>query len=284
MSAQGGQNGVQMKHRALALQRSGARAFGIAGLAILLPCSVQLPAQEAWTLTGTVTTGTMPVPGARVSTVESELTAISDANGRFSLRGVAPAPKSLAVSKLGYRPVTVAVAVGVDGNADVRVELVEEAVQLEPVRVAASPTLPPELAGFEERRARGAGSFFTREEIARMQPVLFTDVLRRVPGIQVQPVAGPYGGGYTVGTGRDGVVPGARLCAMLFYLNGVPFPITRDVPINHFIVPEEIAALEVYSGMSRVPPQFISSGHSARCGVIVVWTYTGAKRHSANPR
>lgn len=105
-----------------------------------------------------------------------------------------------------------------------------------------------------------------------MQPRVFTDVLRRVPGVQVLPVPGPYGPGEAVRMSRTIGVTGGRPCPVLYYLNGSPFPVTGDVPINTFIPPDEVAAIEVYSGMSQIPSEFSSSSHNARCGVIVIWT------------
>lgn len=112
-----------------------------------------------------------------------------------------------------------------------------------------------------------------------MQPRLFTDVLRRVPGVQIQPVTGPFGTSYGVRMGRTPGVSGSRPCPVLYYVNGVPFPVAADIEINHFIGPDDVAAIEVYSGAARIPPQFHSSVHDARCGVIVIWTYSGEKRH-----
>jgi hypothetical protein len=109
-----------------------------------------------------------------------------------------------------------------------------------------------------------------------MQPRRFTDVLRRVPGVQIQMMPGPFEMGEMVRMSRTTGVTGTRPCPVLFYINGSPFPVTGDIPINHYIAPEEVAAVEIYSGMSQIPPQFNSSLHNARCGVIVIWTLSGA--------
>jgi hypothetical protein len=62
-------------------------------------------------------------------------------------------------------------------------------------------------------------------------------------------------------------------------MNGMPFPMTSDGVINSFIGPEEVEAVEVYTGTSQIPPQFNST--NARCGVVVIWTLNGKEsRHS----
>ena len=109
--------------------------------------------------------------------------------------------------------------------------------------------------------------FFTRDEITRLQPRQLTDVLRRVPGVQVRSVNGTYGDNQSV------TMRGSR-CQMMFYVNGSPLPISADVPINHFVAIEEVVAIEVYAP-SEMPPQFNSTSYNARCGLVSVWTRSG---------
>jgi hypothetical protein len=164
----------------------------------------------------------------------------------------------------------------------VRVSLKAEAVPLEAVSVTADPAVPFELRGFYSRKARGTGTFFTGDDIKRMQPRLFTDVLRRVPGMQVTTDLGVYGTNNAARSARATGMSGPRPCPVLFYLDGAPFPVTGDIPINNYIATTEIAAVEVYNGVSQVPPQFLSSALNARCGVIVIWTLSG--RTARRPR
>jgi hypothetical protein len=83
------------------------------------------------------------------------------------------------------------------------------------------------------------------------------------------PREGPFGPSYAVQSTRADGVDGGRGCQVLFYVNGIPFPVTSDLEINHYVAPDEVAAVEIYTGASQIPPQFNSSTLNARCGVVV---------------
>ena len=244
---------------------------------LLLLWPLQTSAQRVGVVVGSVTdTAETPVVDARITAVGTKLVAVTGADGRFHLPGVPPGLQVLGVSMVGYKRILLPVKIAAGDTLQVRVRLEVEPVPLHEVEVTGEPVLaPPE---FYERRARGGGFFLTREEITRLQPIVFTDVLRRVPGVRLQPVRGPSGNSYQAVTGR---MAGSRACPMLYYVDGVPFPVSGDIGINNLIQPKDIAALEVYSGTSRVPLQFSSS--TSYCGVVVIWTYSG-ERHPARER
>lgn len=228
-------------------------------------CASQLVAQAAGTLTGTVATadGT-PIASARVRLIGTSLTAIADERGTFRIGDVPAVRQKLDVRMLGYSPIELPVLVGDGETFHVNVVLVP--VPLEPLDVVEKSAVTPGLIGFEERMARGPGMFFNREAILRMQARQFTDILRRVPGLQVRPISGSYGN-VSVQTRGSG-------CQVLFYMNGTSFPIPPDFPINQYVSPDEVVGVEVYAGSSEIPAQFNSSKQS-RCGVVVIWTRVG---------
>ncbi len=152
----------------------------------------------------------------------------------------------------------------------IRADAQDTPVSLDTVKVSA-PMIPPHLREFEERRERGSGRYFTRAQIDRMQARQVTDILRRVPGFQFQPART---GGYSVQTGRTAT----RVCPVLYYINGSPFPVGADQTINNFVDSDVVEAIEVYSGSSSIPAQFNSSMYNSRCGVIVIWTRVGVDR------
>lgn len=239
----------------------------------LLP--VQLTAQALGTLAGTVTaTDGTPLGLARIAVIGTKRVALTSDDGRFQVVGLSPGLQAIQVKKIGYAAVLLPIDVNAGETVHVRVSLTVIPVPLTPLEVTADRALTPAMRGFEERRARGSGHFLNHVEIARMQPRLFTDVLRRIPGVQVQPMPGPFGAGEMVRMARTTGITGARACPVLFYMNGSPFPVTGDVPINFYVDPDDIVAVEIYSGTSQIPSQFNSNLLNARCGVIVIWTRT----------
>jgi len=224
-----------------------------------------------------------PLANAQV-VVGSGLQATTQSSGHFRLDGVPAGIQLLEVHFVGYHAFQVVLEVQPEELIRVELTLTVDPVALEEVRASATGGLSPELQGFHQRRSRGNGHFFTREQITRMQPRSFTDVLRRVPGLQIHNASGPFGNSQVVQMGRATGIAGQRQCPVLFYMNGAPFPVSTDVGINTFIRPEDIAAIEVYSGASSVPAQFHSANHNSRCGVIVIWTYGGERRQQQHGR
>jgi hypothetical protein len=95
--------------------------------------------------------------------------------------------------------------------------------------------------------------------------------------MQIQGITGTSSSGYTVRTGRNGEgVQGGRTCPVLFYMNGMPFPMNAEGVINSYISPEEVEAVEVYTGASEIPAQFNATAYNARCGVVLIWTLNGS--------
>jgi hypothetical protein len=240
---------------------------------LLLP---RLDAQSTGALTGQVRADSAtPLAEARVRLIGATAVVVSGSDGRFSLDAIPPGHQVLEVRRLGYAAFSQWVKIVAGETLDLQITLQLVTVPLKPVEITAQAALWPAMEGFEERRAHANGHFFNRTEIQRMQPRLFTDVLRRVPGIQVQPSTGAFGGNEMVRMTRTIGVTGLRPCPVLFYLNGMPLQITGDMSINQYIPAEDVIAIEVYSGTSQIPPEFLSNLLNSRCGVIVIWTRLG---------
>ncbi len=251
-------------------------------LATALPGPGRLGAQETGAVAGIVTAldGT-PLEEARVLVVGTQLTARTDRDGRFRVDGVPRGNHQLEAGCIGYRSARLPVGVSARETTQVRFDLKPALAILEAVDITAEAAPPAMLRGFYQRRAVGAGHFITHEEIERAQPRLFTDLLRSVPGLRLQAMRGS-GGGFVAQSGRSAVAGGARTCRMLYYVDGVRFPVDTEGGINNLVQPEDLAGVEVYVGTSRVPVQFHSA--DAHCGVIVLWTQPAEGRRDGGAR
>jgi hypothetical protein len=218
-----------------------------------------------------------PIAGVYVFVTGTRVSALTDRTGTFHLQSIPIGRQRIELEHLGYRTVRsqFVFEAGVEQRHDFELEIV--ALPGAPLEAAAGSSMSAQLRGFYARMDRGLGMYFTPEDIERMQVRQFTDMLRRVPGIRIQPVPGPFGTSYVVQMGRTTGAAGSRGCPVLYYLNGMPFQVALDVGIDNFVRPDEIAGIEIYSG-SNLPPQFSGGQHAARCGVIVVWTHAGRRR------
>jgi hypothetical protein len=249
-----------------------------------LPAIAQAPgtsavaaAPETGGLAGIVTTvDEVPLERAQITIAGTSLRAVTQRNGQFHLPRLTLGIHSLEVRLLGYGRVVLPVEIEPGETLRLHVVMATEAVPLAPVEIRAERGhyVTPQMREFEARRARGAGKFFTQEDIRVMQPRVFTDILRRAPGLTILPMSSSHGGFSAQSTRAGGAI---RPCPVIFYVNGSPLPIAQDVPINSFIVPEEVVGVEVYNA-SQIPPQYNVSLYGARCGVVLVWTRSGVDR------
>jgi hypothetical protein len=217
-------------------------------------------------LVGRAYTDTIPLAKALVTIAGTAHQVIAGEDGRFRIE-LPPGQHSVLVRALGREPWSRTIDLRAGESTFVLASLRPlPATALDPVVVRSAVS---KLEGFEERRARGPGSFFTREEIRKMQPKVMTDILRRAPGVFLRNVGGGFGENITAMSSRT------KPCPMAYIVNGSPMMLPNESTVDDYIVAHEVIAVEVYAGSSQIPTQFNSSAGNARCGVIVVWTKNG---------
>jgi hypothetical protein len=201
------------------------------------------------------------VASARITVRGSAVGTTSDSAGGFRLGRVQPGATILEVRRLGYRPASASLTIEAGGVAEVDIELAPVAEQLAPVQVLRRPeAYESRLAGFNERKTKHVGYFVTREKLDRMNSSRFVDAIREIPGVSLRTLRG---GVATVS------LRGAR-CAPVVYIDG--FPATAGTMDLDMLDLSGVEGIEIYAGMSSIPPEFMSVVGGERCGVIAVWS------------
>lgn len=239
----------------IALRTALAAAFLLAAPAAAQRASLRLTVVEAET--------GLPVAGARVSVSGVGQAALTGPDGRAELRGIPQGRRFLSVVRIGFATERAAVEFG-RSVVDADVELRPKAVELAALEVESGGRAPAlRNAGFYERRRQGHGAFMDREQIARRSAIQMIDVFRQVRGFEL---AYTPNGKPVLRTTR-----GTCRGTPQLYLDGVlMYDFERRGDPSDFVHPDQVEAIEAYSGMGTIPPQYNSTGSA--CGVVLIWT------------
>ncbi len=221
---------------------------------------------RAGVVEGVVTdTNLVPIPMADVRVLGTDSRLYTGQNGRFRFIGIPPRHEIIVIARrIGFAP-TYAV-LGVDGGDTTRINLALEHLPnlLDTVRIQAS--LSRTVAGFETRKQRAFGDFFTQDQFSAAANV--SNVLRRARGVQLRH-SDDAGGFIAVNPRTEGmsIVNETSACTMQIVLDGMMMP--KTFPLDHLPSPSEVFGMEVYLTQSGVPAEY---QYFAKCGIVFVWT------------
>lgn len=207
-----------------------------------------------------------PIAGVEVLVVARPQTTRSDSTGAFRIGGVRPGRATLTFRHFGFEPRTVPATVTAGATASVDVTLEPLVQELPGMLVLEQEQRARQaLQDFYHRRESGNGYFITRQDIESRNPLQLSDMLRMMPGAMLVPMSGT--GRATLRFARSTMA--GHDCPPQYYVDGV---MASGLNIDD-LEPSDIEGIEVYSGASRIPPQFNNSRiGTSICGVVVVWT------------
>lgn len=203
-----------------------------------------------------------PIPNARVELQNTGAATKTRSDGQFTLDSLPAGTQTLEVRQLGFAPIEVPVELSQSNPQNVTVKMNEYVPVLSTMRVTAQRERGLSDVGFADRKRSGMGYYLDSDQLKMRQTMQFSDMLRTVPGIRVQ----PGGNGTNVVTSSRDATGG---CVM-FYVDGSPWQQMEPGDLDTYVRPEEVAALEVYNG-STTPPQFTQPGMGG-CTTVVIWT------------
>ena len=193
----------------------------------------------------------------------AELRTLSNDSGAFELGGLPAGPVTFAIRRLGFESATFSATLKAGKIHRATFPLTPSAQALAEVRV--QDTTSAWLSLFEARRGSHRGTFIVRKDFEDKHVRIASDLLRLVPGVQVQQTR--FGTQVVMTRGA-----GARRCIPQLYVHTTPYSGNFDD-----FTPEDIEAVEVYVGISEIPPDLNTMGRPV-CGAIVVWTREPPKK------
>ena len=209
------------------------------------------------------------VVGARVDVIGTPGATLTKENGEFSIPNLPSGTQSVVVRQIGFAPEERAVDLSTRATTRLEVKMTRAAQVMNTIVVKADREVGLEKVGFSSRKKVGGGYFLDGEDILKRAPNMLTDVFRSIPGLRVVPAGN--GVDYTVESSR--AVTGS---CVKYWVDGAPFEAVFPGDVDRILPPNEIAAIEVYNGVS-VPAQFQAAGQSS-CAAVVLWSKTRVDR------
>src|SRR5689334_13250405 len=203
--------------------------------------------------------------GSRVELVGTDVVAMTNEKGQFTMRNLPSGSHVLLARHLGFGAETVPVDLSSREPKQVTIKLPKFVATIEPVVVTAKRAASLDKVGFTTRQKGAMGYFIGPDRLERMQPNYLTDILRTVPGLQVS--YGPQGEEVTSTRGVSSLSGGS---CVQYYVDDMPWQSLMPGDVNQFVNGREVVGVEVYNGPGT-PAQYSRPGQGD-CTTIVVWT------------
>jgi hypothetical protein len=198
--------------------------------------------------------------GSRVEVVGTDLVAMTNEKGEFSMANLPSGTKVLLARHLGFGAKAVPVDLSSREERRIALKLPKFIAVMDPVLVKARRLATLDKVGYNERKRIGYGFFMGPVELEKLKLRTVTDILRRVPGLDISYDVQ----GEVVSSAREG-----NSTCVQYFLDDIPFVEAMPGDINNFVNGLEIVALEAYQE-NNVPVQYIRNGRS--CTTILLWT------------
>ena len=210
-----------------------------------------------------------PMPHVGVDIVGANLQRTSDRDGRFEFADV-PAGNFVVRARMpGFAATTMPLELA-DGHwRDVSLYMRRLPTTLASVNINGRMVkVPPRFQEVYWRASHGWGTFFSRDDIAKRQPIDLVSLLQTIPGV--------HASGDGVSFARCNLlmgIPGAQPTAKVaFYVDGLRRSpngsYTSFTEALHSVSIPDIEAVEVYRGVAEIPGEFLDDA----CAVVAVWT------------
>jgi TonB-dependent starch-binding outer membrane protein SusC len=260
-----------------AAMRGGAWALLLTG--ILLWGAAELPAQAVGTVSGRVLNAVTrrPVESVQIYLVGARIGALTNADGRFTVRNVPPGTHELRAEMIGMKPITRSVTVTAGATVSIDFDLAETALALDEIIVTGT------AGGARQRQVGNAVAVINRVNARDLPDNLSTLLQTQAPGMTVLQNSGQMGSGAQIRL--RGVVSATMSNQPLVYIDGVrvssePYPNPSVVgfrsnndnqsPLND-LNPSDVERIEVIKGAAASTLY----GTEAAAGVIQIFTKRG---------
>jgi hypothetical protein len=238
----------------------------------LVPAAAMAQGAKEVTIVGLIVDSTSGQPLDKVAVyLPDDADTDTGRDGMFKLKFVPGETSLILFRRIGYSPRALRMNLqGRQGREiDVGKIIMKRApVTMDPIAVETRMlSRNPRMVDFYRRKRQGQGLYFTREDILKIQPMLSTDLVRRVPGLTV----GCEALGACVPASFRKTAMGEVTCPMRVLLDGMPTSMEMDL-----IPPAWIAGVEVYKSIAFTPLELASVANAGPgtpgCGLLVIWT------------